>query len=159
MKRRLILCIIMLLAGLCLAVSAQAVEYCTGCGTVLDPIYSADMSSCSYQCNTPNCDNKGNIVTYDHNNICIGQTCKHCGLPGLRQHPEWVTDSNNKYLKSSATCKHPATYYMICRACGASSNSDKYTFVVGYENPDNHVRGKQIVGVNATCTTSGIKPL
>ncbi|MBO2517275.1 MAG: hypothetical protein CW338_08410, partial [Clostridiales bacterium] len=86
--------------------------------------------------------------------------CKRPGCGYQCPHDQgWKPDRLNRYLKSSATCKHPATYYMICSVCGAPSNSDEYTIVVGFPDPDCHVRGKQIAGANATCTASGKKPL
>lgn len=149
MKRRIILSIFILLATLCFAASVQAEELCK-CGSVMELNISADSTSCSLQCINPECENYGTVKTYDHTTICIGRTCAHCGMPGMRQHPQWVADVSKSYLRSAATCNREAIYYKICRVCGAPSNSDDEVFTVGNAyDPNNHGSNEMTVEIAA----------
>ena len=52
------------------------------------------------------------------------------------EHSFTQQDTDEKYLKSAATCESAALYYLSCESCGAASETE--TFSYGEKNPDNH---------------------
>lgn len=73
--------------------------------------------------------------------LCSGDTNPETVYSNINQN---ITGEHNftkqviddKYLKSAATCKSGAVYYMICEVCGEVSEAETFTY--GDKNQDNH---------------------
>ena len=77
------------------------------------------------------------IVSYQCPGDSTGKTAySNMNQATTGEHSFTQQDTDEKYLKSAATCESAALYYLSCESCGAASETE--TFSYGEKNPDNH---------------------
>ena len=77
------------------------------------------------------------IVSYQCPGDSTGKTAySNMNQATTGEHSFTQQDTDEKYLKSAATCESAAIYYLSCESCGAASETE--TFSYGEKNPDNH---------------------
>ncbi len=86
---------------------------------------------------------------------CTRKGCEYYeeeDIPELKHSHSFVEKTDEKYLKSAATCVNKAVYYTSCSGCG-----ERGTETFEYGAPLNHSFTRYTSNNNATCTQDGTK--
>ena len=98
-----------------------------------------EKKACADENKDHKCDVCGKVLSEcaDTNN---DHNCDTCGKK-LTDHTFTAEKTDEKYLKSAATCTEQAVYFKSCAICGETGTE---TFASGAVNPDNHAEGCEL---------------